>query len=260
METVGFLVKKFVSLAVYPLGWSLLLMVTGLLTLFLTKRRRIGLVVVSLGVAVLLAFSSEITCYKLVHSLESQAGGYQTPSELERRGVRYVVVLAAELVEDGAPPADSWGRGLHRVMEGIRLAKGIDGCKLVLSGGAIPGRPSVAEVMARLPEEMGISRDMLILNTTVFDTEDEARTFSQLLGDQPFGLVTSASHIPRSMRLFRKYGSQPIACPCEFHTLREPFFYSRYMPSPGNLLNSHRGLHEYFGMWWLDIKELTGRN
>ena len=260
MEAFGFLVKKTISIAIYPLGWSLAFLVLGLLALYFRKSRRLGSVLLTLGAVILLLFSLETTAFHLTHPLEKQAGSFQDPAELGRMGVKNVVVLGAELVEEGFPPAESWGLALRRVMEGIRLTKGIPDSKLILSGGAIPGRPSVADVMSRLPMEMGIPENRLVFNTSALDTEDEARRFSQITGKEPFALVTSAYHMPRALRLFRKYGSNPIACPCEFTTLREPFFYTKYFPSPSNLQGSQKAIHEYYGGWWLDLKEMLRLN
>ena len=260
METIGFLVKKAISIAIYPLGWSLAFLALGLLALYFRKNRRLGTLLVTIGAVILLVFSLETTAFHLTYPLEKQAGSFQDPAELMRMGVKNVVVLGSELVEDGFPPAESWGLALRRVMEGIRQAKGIPDSKLILSGGAIPGRPSVADVMSRLPVEMGIPESRLVLNTSAFDTEDEARRFSQIIGKEPFALVTSAYHMPRALRLFKKYGSSPIACPCEFTTLREPFFYAKYFPSPSNLLGSHKALHEYYGACWLDLKDMLRLN
>jgi uncharacterized SAM-binding protein YcdF (DUF218 family) len=110
------------------------------------------------------------------------------------------------------------------VTEGIRLAKEIHDCKLVLSGPTIAGRHSNEKAMSRLPLEIGIPRESLILNTTALDTDDEARLFSNLVGTVPFGLVTQARHIPRSTKLFRKYGTNPISCPCELASLQIPIW------------------------------------
>ncbi|MGA8829980.1 MAG: ElyC/SanA/YdcF family protein [Desulfomonilaceae bacterium] len=260
MEEIGFLIKQIISLFIQPLDASLLLLLGGIVILLFKKSRWIGLTFISIGTSVLLVFSMQITGYNLLRPLEKQAGFFQDPSTLEKRGVKFIVVLASSVVEDGYPPAESWGSGVTRVMEGIRLAKGIHGSKLVLSGSAIPGRNSNETAMSRLPLEMGISRESLILNSTAFDTDDEARAFSNLVGTAPFGLVTSARHIPRSIKLFRKYGTNPISCPCDFGSLQIPVGYSNYFPNLGSLCNSHNAIHEYFGIWWIDLKRHFSRN
>ncbi len=260
MEEIGFLIKKIVSLFVDPFEWGLLLFLGGIVILLLKKNRRIGLIFISIGILILLVFSMEVTSSNLLRILEQQAGFVQEPSTLEKQGVKFIVVLGASLVEDGNSPSQAWGEtGILRVMEGIRLAKGIANSKLVLSGGAIPGRHSNETTMSLLPEEMGIPRESLILKTNALDTDDEAKAFSSLVGTAPFGLVTSALHMPRSIKLFRKYGASPIACPCDFKSLQIQPGYSKYIPGARSLSDSHCAIHEYFGIWWIELKDRLSR-
>lgn len=60
------------------------------------------------------------------------------------------------------------------------MAKRIPGCKLVLSGASIPGRSSDADSMSLLPLEMGLPKNSLIIMTTARDSDDEAKSFSEL--------------------------------------------------------------------------------
>lgn len=259
MEYIGYQIKKMISLFVQPFEVALLLLLSGIIIILLFKKsRRLGMILISIGTMLLLVFSLQITAYNLLRPLTKQAGFFQQPTTLEKQGVKFIVVLGASLVENGYTPAASWGNtGLLRVMEGIRLAKGIHGSKLVLSGAAIPGRRSNETTMSLLPEEMGIPRESLILKTDALDTDDEAKAFSSLLGTAPFGLVTSALHMPRSIKLFRKYGTNPIPCPCDA-SLEIPMGYN-YVPNVGSLGSSNNAIHEYVGMWWIDLKDRLSR-
>ena len=68
---------------------------------------------------------------------------------------------------------------------------------------------------------------------------------------EPFALVTSASHMSRSMALFRKQGLNPIAAPTEhivkYHQRRDPRY---YLPSSGSMVVINRAIHEYLGRAW----------
>lgn len=256
VDEILFLVKKIISVFVYPIGWVLLLLVIGMMMLVFRRSR--WAVMASFGAALLIlcAFSIEVTSHALLRPLEIQAGHFADPAELERRGVKFVVVMGGSLVEGGFPPAEAWGTSIPRVMEGIRLARGITGSKLVLSGASSLGRLSDADAMSLLPQEMGLPKQSLIIMTTARDSDDEAKHFSELLGKHPFALVTSAYHMPRSVKMFRKYGASPIASPCDFRTLRETPPFGRFLPSAVSLLNSQTAIHEYFGMMWSDLREI----
>jgi len=211
------------------------------------------------GLTVLLLTSFPITGYLLTSALETEAGPYADPAELSRKGVKHIVVLGVELVTAERTPADRMGNFLFRVMEGVRLWKGIRGGVLVLSGGSLPGMSSDADAMAALPLELGIPRDALVLETRAWDTEDEARIFSRLVGQEPFALVTSALHIPRAMMHFRYLGLNPVPCPCELRTARPPAWYQWFWPSTDALLKSQNAIHEYLGRWWLLLKRVFRR-
>ena len=74
----------------------------------------------------------------------------------------------------------------------------------------------------------------------------------EAVGEAPFLLVTSASHMPRAMMLNRKAGLNPIPAPTARRaagtTLKsDPAF---WLPSAGALEMSERAIHEYLGIAW----------
>lgn len=255
MVGFGFFAKKFVSHLLYPLGFSILTCLLGAVIWRRRKTSRLGPFLMVFGMLWLLATSLPITGYLLRHPLEAEAGNYADPKDLAQKGVRHIVVLGAARVTEDASPADRWDQGLFRIMEGVRLWKGIPGAVLVLSGGSYPGGQSNAEAMAALPEQIGIPRKALALETRAWDTMDEARLFSEIVGNKPFALVTSAVHIPRSLALFRSVGTNPIACPCDFRTKGMPAWYTWFLPSVEGIGNSEVALHEYVGKLWLKVRK-----
>ena len=57
---------------------------------------------------------------------------------------------------------------------------------------------------ARQLIESGIPKEDIIIHNTPKDTKEEAIKIKELLGDERFILITSASHMPRSMAIFKK--------------------------------------------------------
>jgi len=65
-------------------------------------------------------------------------------------------------------------------------------------------------------------------------------------------LCTSASHIPRAMKIFQKQGLNPIASPCDYTDFDKPecertFWYRWPLPSGTNFDTSQRALYEWLG-------------
>jgi uncharacterized SAM-binding protein YcdF (DUF218 family) len=205
-------------------------------------------------------FSMPITGCLLMKSLEGRFPNYADPEHLRTAGVRYVVVLAGDAVHKNMTPADAVGGSIFRVMEGVRLWKGLPGSKLVLSGGSYPGFSSDAETLAQLPALLDVPREAMLLETRAWDTQDEARLFGSVVGNEPFALVTAASHMWRAMKHFESFGLKPIPCPCEFRTRRCPTTHRRFVPDLYGLGMSQGAIHEYVGTLWLVIKRGAGRS
>ena len=109
--------------------------------------------------------------------------------------------------------------------------------------------------MARVAREMGVPESDIILETKSRDTKDEALFIKPIVGNELFVLVTTASHIPRSMALFNKLGMNPIPSPIG-HSVKDVQGLSHYsfFPSPGNIQKTELAIHEYLGMTWAKLR------
>ena len=104
-----------------------------------------------------------------------------------------------------------------------------------------------AELMCNLAFELGISKDDIILETASMSTFDEARFIKPIVKSERFLLVTSASHMPRAMALFKKLGMNPIPAPTG-HLIK---YYGKafsIFPGTENLLNSDALICEYLAL------------
>jgi uncharacterized SAM-binding protein YcdF (DUF218 family) len=131
------------------------------------------------------------------------------------------VVLGGGSREDKAlTPEDRLGdASLKRLLEGVRLSRLLPQSQLVLSGGDYQGISPDALVMQQVALEHGVARTRIILETASRDTTDQALFLKDRLGQAPFYLVTSASHMTRARRMFIRSGTQPIAAPTDFQAV-----------------------------------------
>lgn len=114
--------------------------------------------------------------------------------------------LGAQLEPDQQQPAAP--------ERGIRLWLANPGSKMIFTGAAAKTNPvSTAEAGARVAESLGVPRSAIITLDSPKDTEEEAAAVKQAIGDVPFLLVTSASHLPRAMIFFEKQGLHPLPAP-----------------------------------------------
>jgi uncharacterized SAM-binding protein YcdF (DUF218 family) len=259
MEWPLFVAKSLIGSALNPICVSILLSLIGATLWIVRPTRRIGLIFVLTGSLVLLVMSLPLTADLMVRSLEHKAGPYADSEQLSRNGIKFIVVLGGDLRGGELSPADRVAySSLVRVMEGIRLWKGVPDSKLVLSGGTYSQRKiSTGLGMALLARELGVPEKAIVLEGRSWDTGDEARLLKPILGTNRFALVTSAYHMRRSVLNFKRMGLDPVPAPADFITKGGLHLgVGTLLPTPIALDLSQRAIHEYLGTLWLWIKGL----
>jgi uncharacterized SAM-binding protein YcdF (DUF218 family) len=252
-----FLFKKIVGPFFFPLSLCLEILILGLVLSWFTPKKKEGRGIVSIGVILLTLLSYGAFTHMLLKPLE-----YKYPSLLELKDlpeVRWIAVLGGGHTSDPQIPPNSQlsGSSLSRLVEGIRAHKSLPGSKLILSGGALYDPVPDAKVLADVALTLGVDRQNLVLETLSKDTEDEARLIKKIVGNDPFVLVTSASHMPRSMALFRKLGMQPIPAPTDYGVKEEQekgIHPARFFPQVGELANTDTAVYEYLGLAWAKLR------
>lgn len=256
MELVLFMIKKTLSQMLMPSNVIAIPGLIGVVWWLIRPRRRIGPVLMTVSVGLYLLFAMPLTSDLALKALENRAGKYADPAALSREGVRDIVVLSAgyhrgELtVPDRLAPVT-----LARLNEGVRLWRAIPGARLIVSGGSVfSGRD--ARDMAEMAVWMGVPRAAVVLETTSWDTQDEAELLRERLAGQPFVLVTSASHLPRSMMIFRGAGLDPRPAPADFRTRDLKINLLSLLPRGDALRTWDTLAHEIVGAMWLTVKSL----
>ena len=258
-----FILKKIISAFIYPLPFSLLLSFLGLYFLWFTNKQRTGKIVMSVGLVILTLFSYSILANKLLRPLERQYDKFEikissaVPETEGGSAIKFIVVLGGGHTSDPELPMISQiGKGsLVRLIEGIRIYRKYPGAKLLVSGGNIFDPVSEAEIMARIAREIGVPERDIILESKSKDTRDEALFIKPVVGKEPFVLVTTASHMPRSMALFKKLGMNPIPSPIG-HSVKDGqgLHYYSFFPSTGNIHKAELAIHEYLGLSWAKLR------
>jgi uncharacterized SAM-binding protein YcdF (DUF218 family) len=170
---------------------------------------------------------------------------------------KWVVVLGGGHISNPRLPVTSQitNSALSRLVEGIRLYKERPGRKLILTGGVIFDPVPHARVLADIAQSIGVDKQDLVLEQSSMDTKDEAQFVKKLVGNEKFILVTSATHMPRSMALFRKQGLDPVPAPTG-HIIKKKggFGLGKFFPGAGELSQTERAVYEYLGMVWARLR------
>jgi uncharacterized SAM-binding protein YcdF (DUF218 family) len=165
--------------------------------------------------------------------------------------VGYIVVLGSGYTpHNGIPVTAALDEdGLARIVEGIRLARRFGNARLVVSGGAPPGRMAPALGYPELARDLGVDETSLVVSDSALDTDAEARAVAALVGDAPFILVTSAYHMPRAVRLMERAGVHPIPAPTGHRVNASVRVdWTDLLPASVGLRKTERALHEYLGL------------
>ncbi|STX29444.1 membrane protein [Legionella beliardensis] len=197
----------------------------------------------------LLLFSTGWLPQLTVKCLENQYPIINKPDP----NVKWVVVLSGGQTPYANRPANMllYSASLKRLIEGVRLYRQLPQAKLMLSGGGYGQDASEAQRMADVVTFLGVPADKILLEKSSINTAAQAKLLKKYLKNEPFYLVTSATHMPRSMYLFKQQGLNPIAAPTDF-TIYWDNEYQRkvYLPSPQNLVYLTVAWHEILGLLW----------
>ena len=252
-----FTLKKYLGGMMLPLPLLLLLMAVGIALLWFSRFQRTGKLCVSLGWLLLLLLSLQPVADSLLKPIEDKY-----PTWRDEKRVQYVVVLGGGYTwnPSWAPSSNLINNSLPRLTEGIRLWYENPGSKLIFTGAAAKTNPvSTAEAGARVAESLGIPRSEIIVLDKPKDTEEEAAVVKEAIGDAPFLLVTSASHLPRAMIFFRRAGLTPLPAPANQLAIESPLNpWERAIPSPVWLMHSDRVGYEALGRIWQWLKGSSG--
>jgi uncharacterized SAM-binding protein YcdF (DUF218 family) len=230
-----------------PSGWALLLLLAGLLAA-LFRRRALSWGLLAAAGLVAQVFSSGMVASALMSPLE-----YAYPAVMDGRShpdTRHIVVLTAWGSDDPAMPLT--GRlnssSAYRLLMALELARDRPDCDVIVSGGRTPAR-----LMARSLEKLGVPHERVRIEDGSDSTAESAARLRAFVGEDPFFLVTSGGHMPRSMDEMNRHGLRAIPVPTD-HQLPRDWRKADWMPTPTSLYASDLAMHEHLSRLWRRIR------
>jgi len=256
---MGFLLSKLLPPLLMPLGLALLLQIAGQLG----RRRRWGPWLSWAGLALLWLASMPLVSRQLIWGLEERAVRL-SPAVIPRADV--VLVLGG-----GLSPALPPRRGVEVGEAGDRLLTGVELLQegkapwLLLSGGKVSfnaGDPAPPEARsaAALAGRLGVPPERIVLSEKARNTAEEARALQGMAAQRGWRtvlLVTSATHLPRSLATFRRLTDLTIIpVPCDFQLPARGSFgratatgvLMGLQPNAGALAGTSQALRELMGL------------
>lgn len=250
-----FLIEKIISLTLLsPLPIILILLFIGFGNIF-NRRKKSGLILIFISIFLYLV-STDWFIDKRLYSLENT---YSVVSETDlARGDIYVLL--------GGGIITTTGEGnIPRLTPSIRIMKTAEHYKkypkkILISGGTpLQNQESESSVYARELIALGVAPEDIIIEEESRNTNENA-LFTKKVLDEKRGknlvLITSASHMKRSVNIFKKKlnGVEIIPAPCNFLASREKENNFYYLPKYYNFLKFQIWIWETIGNLYYKIK------
>lgn len=218
-----FTLRKVIGLLLMPSIWGMAAVSIGLVLLLLGRMPRTkervkpwGRRILTIGSLWLMLLAAGIPFNLIGQWLENRYPPVLDISSVPGvEGVAWVVVLGGGHRADASLPPSAYLReaALYRNVEGIRLHRLLPESRLLFTGFGGAARESSAEIGAEVAVSLGVNPGRIVTADSPRTTAEEARAVRELVGEGPVVLVTSATHMPRAVRLFEQEGIVVIPAP-----------------------------------------------
>lgn len=233
-----------------PISLGLIIFCIGLFFLYTKsyKKAKVFLTVSFLWLA-LIGYSPFSNA--LIQPLENQ---YISYINIDKK-IKYVLVLGSAHVsnKEMSKLSQLSKTAMMRLSEGIRIYKELDDAKLIVSGYSGDDTIPHALVLRDVAISLGVPSEDIITQEEAKDTQEEAEYVQKTVNKDRFILVTSASHMPRAMKIFESAWLNPIPAPTDFLS-KEDGSYIRE-PRAKEVRKTELAMHEYVGTLWHAIIE-----
>ncbi|MCP2727152.1 YdcF family protein [Limnofasciculus baicalensis] len=254
--------SKLLPLFIYPLGLACLLLVVALIMSW--KRPQWVSLPVALALIILLISSNSWVANSIVQSLEWQ----EIPKASLPQADGIVVLGGATRSAFPPRPAPDLNEGGDRILYGAELYREGKAPVIIASGGRIEwrgGGPSESADMATILEMMGVPPAAILQDPTSLNTYENAVNVGKIMkkeGIRRILLVTSAMHMPRALKIFKRQGIDAIPAPTDFQVTQQEINESNnsleatilsIVPDTQRLDKTTRSIKEYVGtfIYWL---------
>lgn len=238
----------------------LLAMVLVAALLYRLRRRRAGHAVIALAALLFFGLASGPLATLMVYGLQ---GSYQVQPPIDWAPRNVILVLGAGTVQPGDEALQPLFIADGRLLRAVQLYRACKDagreCRLLVSGGDSQGHGEAeSTVYGRALTRLGIPESDLMLETRSMTTWQNAQFSRPLLASyapQHVVLVTSGTHLKRSLLYFRHFGMDPQPVAGDWVAT----VWTPSMPA-WNIAAADIALHEYLGILRYQVYNLMGWN
>lgn len=227
-----------------------------------TKRRKLAVILLAVGFGVLVIGSLPVLSFAANRNREFVYRPLQPETDLDPAQPVLVFVLGTGFNPDSWLPPNSRVSGtfLARLLEADRIYHSRPNVRLLVSVANEDAAPADKQAfLTAMIKLLWLDPERVDLVSEAESTDDEARLLARhLRKDEQLVLVTSASHMPRAMTIFKDAGRKPAAAPTDFQYPRagslEDKAWERWVPSSEGIGGSHQMIYEALASLWQGVK------
>lgn len=269
MTMLPYTLKKFIAQFLMPMPLVCELFFIGWMMQHLTRFKKTGIALKMVAGCLFLLFGYGFG-RSFLYQLERQHPPFDlTVEQCEHLNGASVVVLGQGMENGSDLPLRYQNNAVfdRRLFEGVRVAKRIPESRLIVSLAGDADDDVKQKFLDGYMEQIVFPTNRVTLIMTARDTADEAVLAKQVIVRQGSNevahvsddvaarprcvIATSASHIPRAMKIFKKHGLAPIAAPCDYTDVAPIHFrftyYTLPFPSGEGFEIVQNAAHEWMG-------------
>jgi uncharacterized SAM-binding protein YcdF (DUF218 family) len=179
------------------------------------------------------------------------------PDTGAKNNIDVIVVLGS-----GTKEINTSSDAVNTEIESLRVLHAVEvyhktGAKYFVCSGKGDEKVSQAETMARLAGHLGVPGEKIKIEPNSGNTSQNAGMVNKMFSNKNvnIGLVTSAFHMKRSEREFRKYFNNVLPLPAHYlYSLSAGNAVVRYMPQSAELYKTSIAFREIVAQLWYRLK------
>ena len=244
-----FFLKKLVTPFILPPGLFILVLILSGVFFIFWYLRKIGIFNLAIGLVFWIFCISPFSNF-LMRSLESE---FNIPESVKGD----VLLLLGGGIIDNVPDFSGYGiptdRMVVRIVTTVRLQKNLNIPIIVSGGKANKNRSSEALIAKRFLIDLGVEEGKIVIEEKSRDTYENAKYVREICLRNDYKnpiLITSASHMKRSLLSFKKVGTDVMPYPSNFKSKNiNAYGWHSYLPRSSSLGNTSTAFHEYLGIF-----------
>ena len=250
MEEVYTIFKGFLD----PLFIVFILLFISFILFWLNCKKKNGALILLLAIVLIYGASIAPVANYLCYYLEKD---YINNPTAGGKNIDAIVVLGS-----GTKDINALKNTFNTEIESLRLFHAVvvynkTGAKYFICSGKGSGRASEAEAMAKLAEKLGVPKEKIRIEPNSKNTGENAIELNKMFVNKNIniGLVTSAFHMKRSEREFKKYFNNVVPLPAHYlysSPTGNPVI--RYMPQSEELYKTSLAFKEIVAQLWYRLK------